>query len=214
MEYAISVEVSNSTTTLRSSARRSSPPSTRIRATRRAHEAANLQSSRARTFSAIVAASNPVSEGTTHDFASSGRTQSCLAIAARRTCDCAEIDLELESPLKLTCVTLPVVYVAGTDSGLASLRLSTSHAFCFSCALVSPSETPKVDSTHRTIFFQSCLPSGVTHLLASSQHAHLCMLSVKMTKIPQWGLQPSCGHPIDRGRQMSTTLRHAGRALV
>ena len=133
---AISVEVSN-ITTVWSSARRSNPPSTRISATRRAHEAVDPLSSHARACSAIVAESKPVSEGTTPDLASSGRTQSCLAIAARRACDCAEIDMEVKILSELTLVALPV-YVPGTDSGLASPRLSTSHPFHFTCALASP----------------------------------------------------------------------------
>jgi hypothetical protein len=74
------------------------------------------QSSHARAFSAIIVRIQPVSEGTTPDLASSEHTQYCLAIAARRTRDFAEIDAELVNLLELTQVTLHV-YVGGTDSG-------------------------------------------------------------------------------------------------
>ena len=62
------------------------------------------------------------------------------------------------------------VYVGKADSSLAILRLSLFYPFCFTCALTSPSRS-----------LQSCFPSGVTHSLALSQHAHSCRLSAKTT---------------------------------
>jgi len=56
--------------------------------------------------------------GTVPGLAYSGHTQPCLAIVARRTCDCAEFDVELASLLELRQVTLDL-YVHSVDSSSA-----------------------------------------------------------------------------------------------
>jgi hypothetical protein len=139
------------------------------------------------------------------------------AIAARRTCDCAEFDAELVHPLELIQVTCMYICTVRTVILLSILRFSVLHSSPQIILVLSPHHP----ETYTNLRFQGCLlaiqpcfPSGDTQRLALSQHAHLCRPLLQTPKISQSGPRPSCGHPIDHGRQMSTTLHHAGQVLV
>ena len=113
----------------------------------------SLQSLLARVSSATIVKSNRYRTNTSPDLACSDYTQAFLVIAARRTCDCTEFDVELANLLKLPQVTLRV-YVPIAVSGLVVPRLSITHLF--PPVLLVPS--PRHPEIERTVYEQSNQP--------------------------------------------------------
>jgi hypothetical protein len=122
--------------------------------------------------------------------------------------------MDVAKLLKLIHVTQHV-YVCRVDSSLAFSRMLLLRLSCSTCTLNSSFGSPKHLRRSRCLLpVQPCFPSGATRLLALSQPAHLCRLSVRIMKTSQWDLRLSCGPPIVLGPQMSTMSRHVGQAPV